>query len=141
MLLAHLVSHIPQSGGPSYRPFVISYFDQIKGSGSFAEFTDRSQELIEALDEIGRAAGDETHTSGRADYVVRLTTPSWTSQTIPAKNGFVVAADADSVSVMTKIEDGDLVPVTRFNATDPWFDGVREEFQAFRDQLETASLG
>lgn len=111
-----------------------SYFDEISGD-RVASFSARSFELSNALSEISAAAGDQSDTAGRPDYLVRFVVGTEVGS-VPCDNAFVVHAEGSGVVVLEGIGGNEPTEVSKFSWRDPWFDDIQESFREFRDKLD-----
>lgn len=115
--------------------WMIGYFDEIFGSdGRFPEFQARKRELNESLLKIADSYDDEAHRSGEADYIVRVTTPRWSRESLPTPNAFLIIESENQVVILEKVDSGTLQTTAEFAAED-WFERICDEFRDFRERL------
>ena len=114
-----------------------SYIDQT-GGFSVPQFAARVDELTQAIYNIGKAAGDETHTRGVPGYLVRFGEPRDAEEEIAVGNVFLVAVEPDRVRVLNRIAPESLAQIAEFAWEERWFDGILAAFEVFRASLQAS---
>lgn len=112
-------------------------FDEIGGPGeSFPGLQERKRSLNESLAEISEAAGDRSHVSGAADYVVRIAKARWAFHEVPAPSAFVIVDNVDNIALLQLVKGGSVQSIGRLSADDDWFGEIQREFAEFRARID-----
>jgi hypothetical protein len=92
--------------------------------------------ISQALLAIGQEFGDEVHTSGRADYLVRfLVNASTTNVQERIPNYFLVLVNRDGVDTVAKVVDAEPYRAGALTFQRAWEDDICDRFRDFRRQL------
>lgn len=111
--------------------------EEIAGPGeSFADLRARKRSLFDALEEIAVLAGDVSHVSGPADYLIRLTTAKWLSADVPTDNAFFIVDNVDNIALFEMRNGGELESLATISPEEDWFEEACEEFRAFRERSD-----
>jgi hypothetical protein len=115
---------------------VISYSDEIQNGLGPSAWREADRRLVDALHTIGREFGDQVHTSGSADYLVRFLV-NVTDITVQerVRNYFLVLVSGEGIDTVTKIGDEELSREGPLTFEESWVDEICNRFRAFRERL------
>lgn len=115
---------------------MISYSDEIHNGFAPNAWREAAFQINNAFHAIGREFGDQVHTSGRADYLVRCLV-NVTDLTVRERvsNYFLILVSDDGIATVTKVGEGEPFRDTAFPFRDGWENELCNRFRAFRKRL------
>jgi hypothetical protein len=115
---------------------VISYSDEIRRGVAPVAWTEADRRLTEALHAVGQEFGDQVHTSGPVDYLVRfLVNPTEIAVQEQVPNYFLVIVSDDGINTVTRMGDEQATQAGKLKFQEPWIDEIRDRFRDFRQRL------
>lgn len=119
---------------------MISYSDyRFHSAGADPRFGANSHRLGDRLLGVSGRYGDTVHTSGRADYVIRMLEnfPSPEEELPSDVSCFAIAAGPRSLQILVKrgSEHGSLTAEVEFDSEESWMQEVERLFVEFRESL------
>ena len=115
---------------------MISYFDETRNGLGPIQWTDSEHRLSDMLLSIGSEFGDETHTSGPIDYLIRfLVNETDMAVREGIRNYFLVVVGRDGITVVSKIGDEQPSLSGLCSFEESWVDTIVDRFRVFRQGL------
>jgi hypothetical protein len=116
---------------------MISYMDEQRNTIAPSPWIEADRRLVDAILAIGSEFGDQSHTSGPVDYLIRfLVNVPDTAVREKIPNYFLVLVTNDGVDTVTKIGDEEPSRGGHIMFQKEWEDGIRDRFRAFRQRLD-----
>lgn len=116
---------------------MISYSDYHFGSGDpSSAWKEADRRLFEAMHATGQEFGDEVHTSGPVDYLVRVL-ENVNDITVREKvpNYFLILVSSDGIDTVTKVGNEEPSRGGALTFQEPWKNEICDRFRAFRQRL------
>ena len=115
---------------------MISYSDEIAYGVAPNAWREASQRLSESLHTVGQEFGDQAHTSGSVDYLVRFLVNA-TDITVREKvwNHFLVLVSNNGIETVTKVGNEEQSRGGTLTFQEPWVDEICNRFRIFRQRL------
>ena len=120
---------------------MISYMDEIRNDLGPSSWTAADRRLVDELLTIGSEFGDQTHHSGRVDYLIRFLV-NVANHTVQEKvrHYFLILVSEGGIITVAKV--GELEPYRGgvFTFQEQWVNEICSRFRVFRQQLKDLVL-
>jgi len=119
-----------------YGATMISYSDEIRNGIGPSLWREADRRLSDALHTIGQEFGDQIHTSGPVDYLVRFLVNA-TDITVreEVRNYFLVIVSDDGVDTVAKVGNEEPSKEGALTFQEPFVDEIGNRFRAFRQRF------